>query len=75
VPALLQVLLRAVPLLVPWREQVRLTDEQQRKLDVMIHENSLQSHEDEIRSWIEALLCEGLTFDQALARAELMFCE
>jgi hypothetical protein len=54
---------------------VKLTDEQQRKLDVLVHENSLQSNEDEIRSWIEALLCEGLTFDQALARAELMFCE
>lgn len=52
-----------------------LTDEQQRRLDVMVHENSLQGAEDEIRSWMDALMGEGLSFDQALSQAEVMFCE
>lgn len=50
-------------------------DEQQRKLETMIHENSLHGNEEELKAWVEALLADGLTFDQALARAELMFCE
>lgn len=52
-----------------------LTDAQQRQFDVMIHENSLQGSEDEIRSWMDALMGEGLSFEQALSQAEVMFCE
>jgi hypothetical protein len=49
--------------------------EERQAIDKFLTENSLESSGEDVETWIEALMGEGLPFELALDRAELMFAE